>query len=105
MSWFTQLPTAKIFQVSGDPIVFEHPSDDGRKESVAKYKAFYLNKESKPIAGLPWWLNGKESACQCRRHGFDPWSGKIPHTSEELSPCATTTEPVLWSPGAATAEP
>ena len=19
-----------------------------------------------------WWLSGKESACQCRRHGFDP---------------------------------
>ena len=24
------------------------------------------------------WLGGKESACQCRRHGFDPWIGKIP---------------------------
>ena len=23
--------------------------------------------------GLPWWLNGKESSCQCRRFGFDPW--------------------------------
>ena len=22
--------------------------------------------------GLPWWLSGKESACQCRRHGFNP---------------------------------
>ena len=21
---------------------------------------------------LPWWLSGKESACQCRRHGFHP---------------------------------
>ena len=31
--------------------------------------------------GLPRWLSGKESACQCRRHkrnGFDPWVGKIP---------------------------
>ena len=27
--------------------------------------------------GFPSWLNGKES-CQCRRHGFDPWVGKIP---------------------------
>ena len=30
---------------------------------------------------LPRWLSGKESACQCRRHrrhGFDPWVGKIP---------------------------
>ena len=24
------------------------------------------------------WSGGKESACQCRRHGFDPWVGKIP---------------------------
>ena len=30
------------------------------------------------IQGLPWWLSGKESTCQCRRHGFDPWVGKIP---------------------------
>ena len=22
---------------------------------------------------LPWWLSGKESTCQCRRLGFDPW--------------------------------
>ena len=27
--------------------------------------------------GLPWWLTGKEIACQCRRHGLDPWIGKI----------------------------
>ena len=31
-----------------------------------------------PSPGLPWWLSGKESACQCSRHGFDPWVGKIP---------------------------
>ena len=22
--------------------------------------------------GLPWWLSGKESTCQCSRLGFDP---------------------------------
>ena len=30
--------------------------------------------------GLPRWLSGKESTCQCRRHkrhGFDPWVSKI----------------------------
>ena len=26
---------------------------------------------------LPFWLSGKESACQCRRCGFDPWVRKI----------------------------
>ena len=32
---------------------------------------------------------------QCRGHGFEPWSRKIPHATEQLSPCATTTEPAL----------
>ena len=30
------------------------------------------------MKGLLWWLSGKESACQCNRHGFSPWVGKIP---------------------------
>ena len=25
---------------------------------------------------LPWWLSGKESTCQCRGCGFDPWVGE-----------------------------
>ena len=28
--------------------------------------------------GLPCWLCGKESPCQCRRHTFDLWVVKIP---------------------------
>jgi len=28
--------------------------------------------------GFAWWLSSEESACQCRRWGFDPWFGKIP---------------------------
>ena len=32
-----------------------------------------------PSIGLPRWLSGKKkSTCQCRRHVFDPWVGKIP---------------------------
>ena len=46
-------------------------------------------------AGLPWWRSGKESTCQHRGHGFELRSGKIPHAMEQLSPCATTTEPAL----------
>ena len=37
--------------------------------------------------------------------GLEPWSGKIPHAVEQLSPCAATTEPVLWSLWATTTEP
>ena len=28
--------------------------------------------------GIPRWLSGKESACQCRRYRFNPWGNKIP---------------------------
>ena len=45
--------------------------------------------------GLPWWLSGKESACQCRIHKFDPWSKKISHAKEQLSPSTTIIELVL----------
>ena len=54
--------------------------------------------------GLPWWLS-EESTCQCKRHEFNPWFRKIPCVPEKLSLCATTIEPVLWSPGATTPEP
>ena len=30
------------------------------------------------IEGLSRWLRGKESTCQGRRHGFNPWVRKIP---------------------------
>ena len=44
-----------------------------------------------------------KNPCQCRGHGFDPWSRNTTHTAEQVSPCATTTESVLWSPRAAAA--
>ena len=53
---------------------------------------------SKGFLGLPWWRSGRESAYQCRGHGVKPWSGKIPHAAEQLSPCATTTEPARLEP-------
>ena len=57
------------------------------------------------FSGLPWWFSDKESTCQCRRHRFSPWSGKIPDAAEQLSQCATNTEPVLQSPGPAVLSP
>ena len=30
------------------------------------------------IYWLPRWLSGKESACQCKKHGLNPWVRKIP---------------------------
>ena len=57
-----------------------------------EFRMFHL----KVSCWLPWWLSGKESACQCRRHWFDPCSWRIPLTKKQLSPCvnphAETTE-------------
>ena len=48
--------------------------------------------------------NPPANAGRCGRLRFDPWSRKIPHAAEQLSPFPTTIEPVLSGPGAATAE-
>ena len=37
----------------------------------------------------------KSPPANAGRHGFKPWSRKIPHAAEQLSLCTTTTEPVL----------
>ena len=43
-----------------------------------------------PRLGLPWWLSGKESFCQCRRHRCNPWSRKIPHAMGATKPVPHT---------------
>ena len=59
-------------------------------------KVFLMYKNTKD--GLPWWRSGWESACQCRGHGFEPWSGKIPRAAEQLGPWATGAEPARLEP-------
>ena len=49
-------------------------------------------------------LVSKESSCQCRGLGFDPWATKIPLAVQQLSLSTTTTVLMLWSPCAATTE-
>ena len=44
--------------------------------------------------GLPWWLSGREPACQCRRQEFSPWSGKLPHTAVHQASLSFT---ISWS--------
>ena len=48
--------------------------------------------------GLSRWLSGKESTCQCRRHGLHPWSRKNPHAPGQVNLCITTTELVCLEP-------
>ena len=48
------------------------------------------------MCGLPWWLSGKESACQCRRCCI-PWVGKIPLQKEMATHCSTLALEIPWT--------
>ena len=41
-------------------------------------KEIKKNREYMYTYGLPCWLGGEESACQCRRWRLDPCVGKVP---------------------------
>ena len=58
----------------------------------------------KMLVSTSLWPSRYKSTCQCRGHGLDPWSGKIPHAMGQLSQCAAITEPVLQSLCSATRE-
>ena len=62
---------------------------------IKYYKAF-----KNADMGLPWWSRGWESAGQCRGQEFNPWSGKTPYATEQLSPCTATTETAFFGPRA-----
>ena len=52
--------------------------------------------------GLPrWWLSSKESACQCRRHRFDPlgWEDPLEKTMETHSSIIAWEIPWAKEPG------
>ena len=76
---------------------FSWSSQWGRRKMIIK----------KLAPGHPWWFSGGESAWQCRRHRFDPWSRTVPHATEQPCPYTTTTEPVLkaWEPQLLSAYP
>ena len=53
----------------------------------------FLDKAVIPSMGLSWWYSGQKSICQCRGHGFKPWSRKIPHATHTTKPI----QPNYWS--------
>ena len=73
-----------------------------QKEIIKKNQIKILKLKSR---GLPWWLSGKENACQCRGHRLDPWSGKIPYATKQTSWCVRAPQPALQRLGTATTEP
>ena len=74
-------------------IKFNWTFNGGSDISIKSTREYTTNPILKFTIGLPWLCSGWESACQCRGHGFEPWSGKIPRAAERLGPWATTTEP------------
>ena len=67
-------------------------------QDLVTYLLKWKNLMKDCFPGLPWWRSGWEYACQCRGHGFEPWSGTIPHAAELLGPWATITEPARLEP-------
>ena len=83
MRWLDSITDSREMNLS--------PGDSGGQRSLMGYSpwgckdsdiTYGLNNHKNSGQGLPWWLSGKESACQCRRHRFDPLSGRIPQATE-----------------------
>ena len=53
-----------------------------------------MNKLTKGVEykRLPWWLSGKEFACECTKRRFDSWVRKIPWKKET----ATQSNILAW---------
>ena len=51
------------------------------------------------VTVLPWWLNGKKSACQCRRLSFHLWVRKIedPLGKEMATPSNILAWEIPWT--------
>ena len=80
---------------------FRYPkqySSDQLKQVVSFHESFSILQEKSWTSLVAQWIR---IICQCKGHGSDPWSRKIPHTADQLSPC-TMSEPALWSLWAAT---
>ena len=71
----TSFPGGQVYQVYPHPMAPEPPFP------VFPFPGMLVS----PVflwVGFPGWLSGKESSCQCGRHGFDPCVGKIPWRRE-----------------------
>ena len=74
----SQFPLGSWFFVKNNTWVIPETCTCRKTEKNFCFKQWPLDNVLCAAVGLPGWLSGKESACQCRRHGFDPWVRKIP---------------------------
>ena len=70
-----------------EEVLWEGKDSGSRLEEETSQQGLNRTTDLKVLPlGLPWWLSGKEAMCQSRRHVLNPWPGKNPHTTEQLSP-------------------
>ena len=100
-----RISKTQALDLTDGPWLRLHTSSAGGTGSVPGRDSKTPHGQKNRKQGLLWWLSGKESACQRRRRGFNPWSGKIPHAAEQqsrgsqlLSLCSGAREPQLLSP-------
>ena len=56
----------------------EHPTQGQAERNKMEKGGWRVTAVRVDALCFPGAVSGKEPACQCRRHGFDPWVGKIP---------------------------
>ena len=68
MSTSTSGYLPKVMQAGGSKLEFQLNSADSKAYLLAHCLSGPCCSGKNQIPGLPWWLSGKESACQCMRH-------------------------------------
>ena len=66
-----------IWYFTFSPALYDSFSCSMSMSALAFISHFNLDHSGRHV-GLPRWLSAKESTCQCRRCGFNPWVRKIP---------------------------
>ena len=93
----TSLSLSCLGEGNGNPLqcsCLENPRDDGawratifevtqsrtrlKQLSSSSSLPYYKTHKSLLLSRLPWWLRGKESACNAGDAGSIPWSGRSP---------------------------
>jgi len=69
-------------------------SNDGLRHIKKRCDSLKKKKKKK---SKDWWLSSKESACQCRRLGFDPWVGKTPLGKEMATHSSILAWEIRWT--------
>ena len=85
------METDKEFLINSAGHTIELKKKKKRKERKLKNKIVKKLSQlmnSKNRMRLPWWLSGKESICQCKRYGFNPWVRKTP-LEKEMATCSS----------------